>query len=70
MKLGLRIVLVLVIVLIVVIGVGGVKVLGPRAFLGPRSNRYRSYLRRHAGTAATRRVFGELNRMPVLSLTA
>ena len=37
MKLGLRIALVVVIVLIVVIGVGGVKVLGPRAFLGPRS---------------------------------
>lgn len=36
MKLGLRIVLVVVIVLIVVIGVGGIKVLGPRAFLGPR----------------------------------
>ena len=37
MKLGLRIALVVVIVLIIVIGVGGVKVLGPRAFLGPRS---------------------------------
>ncbi|MGO8793447.1 MAG: hypothetical protein ACLQLC_01380 [Candidatus Sulfotelmatobacter sp.] len=37
MKLGLRIALVVVIVLIVVIGVGGVKVLGPRAFLGPRA---------------------------------
>ena len=36
MKLGLRIALVVVIVLIVVIGVGGIKVLGPRAFLGPR----------------------------------
>jgi hypothetical protein len=37
MKLSLKIVLVVVIVLIVVIGVGAVKVLGPRAFLGPRS---------------------------------
>jgi hypothetical protein len=37
MKLGLRTVLFVVIVLIVLIGVAGVKVLGPRAFLGPRS---------------------------------
>jgi len=37
MKLGLKVALVVVIVLIVVIGVGGMKVLGPRAFLGPRS---------------------------------
>ena len=37
MKLGLRIVLIVVIVLIVLTGVAGVKVLGPRAFLGPRS---------------------------------
>ena len=37
MNLRLRIALVVVIVLLVVIGVGGVKVLGPRAFLGPRS---------------------------------
>lgn len=37
MKLALRIVLVAVILLIIVIGVAVVKVLGPRAFLGPRS---------------------------------
>jgi hypothetical protein len=37
MKFGLRIVLILVIVLIICIGVVAVKVLGPRAFLGPRS---------------------------------
>ena len=37
MKLGLRIVLIVVIVLIVLTGVAGVKVLGSRAFLGPRS---------------------------------
>jgi hypothetical protein len=37
MKLGLRTVLFVGIVLIVLIGVVGVKVLGPRAFLGPRS---------------------------------
>lgn len=37
MKFGLRTALFLVIVLIVLIGVVGVKVLGPRAFLGPRS---------------------------------
>lgn len=37
MKLSLRIVLVIVIVLIIVVGVGAVKVLGSRAFLGPRS---------------------------------
>ena len=36
MKLGLRIGLVVLIVLVAVIGVGAVKVLGPRAFLGPR----------------------------------
>jgi hypothetical protein len=37
MKLWLRMLVVVAIVLIVVIGVGAVKVLGPRAFLGPRS---------------------------------
>lgn len=37
MKSGLRIVLFLVIILIVLVGVAAVKVLGPRAFLGPRS---------------------------------
>jgi len=37
MKLGLKAVLVAVVVLMVVAGVGAVKVLGPRAFLGPRS---------------------------------
>jgi len=37
MKSGLRIGLIVLVVLIVVVGVGAVKVLGPRAFLGPRS---------------------------------
>jgi hypothetical protein len=37
MKLALRALLVLGVVLLIVIGVGAVKVLGPRAFLGPRS---------------------------------
>jgi hypothetical protein len=37
MKLALRILLVVVILLIVAVGVAAVKVLGPRAFLGPRS---------------------------------
>ncbi|MGA8868115.1 MAG: hypothetical protein WB510_14170 [Candidatus Sulfotelmatobacter sp.] len=37
MKLALRIVLVVAVLLIIVIGVAAVKVLGPRAFLGPRS---------------------------------
>jgi hypothetical protein len=37
MKMSLKIVLVVVAVLIVVVAVGTVKVLGPRAFLGPRS---------------------------------
>jgi hypothetical protein len=37
MRLTLRIVLVVAILLIVLVGVGAVKVLGPRAFLGPRS---------------------------------
>lgn len=37
MKLALRIVLVVVMVLMIVIGVAAVKVLGPRAFLGPRA---------------------------------
>lgn len=37
MKFALRIVLVVVIILIVAIGVAAVKVLGPRAFIGPRS---------------------------------
>lgn len=37
MKLALRILLVIVVVLLIVIGVGAVKVLGPRAFLGARS---------------------------------
>ena len=37
MKVALRVALILVIVLIVCLGVVGVKVLGPRAFLGPRS---------------------------------
>ena len=71
MKLALKIVLVVVIVLIVVIGVGGMKVLGPRAFLGPRfETTDLSYLRRHTCTAATRTVSGELDRVPVLSLAA
>jgi len=37
MKLALRIVLVVVVVMLLVVVVGAVKVLGPRAFLGPRS---------------------------------
>jgi cytochrome c553 len=37
MTLGLKIVLMVVIVLMVLVAVAGVKVLGPRAFLGPRS---------------------------------
>ena len=36
MKLGLKIALVILIVLLVVVAVGAVKILGPRAFLGPR----------------------------------
>src|SRR5215471_12762706 len=43
MRVALRIALILVIVLTVCVGVVGVKVLGPRAFLGPRSRPLTSF---------------------------